>query len=157
MDPWALQGLFFLVSGCLKKQLIFEDVWGRRKVCQKSRKNPTFERPNCARYLDSVGLAECAGIPGELRRGLKPLWVRRNDTSRFREEIRHAVKGGRRIQSASAHSAGPGFYYCWFVGLWICLFGGVGRKKTWKMKKASPKVVEKGAKMEPKRCRISMG
>ena len=36
------------------------------------------------------------------------------------------------IQSASAHSAGPCLLICRFVGMWVCLFGGLRRIKAWR-------------------------
>ena len=47
----------------------------------------------------------------------------------------HFWSGGRlklSIQSASAHSAGPGFCISRFVGLWVRLLGGARRNKTGK-------------------------
>ena len=102
-----------------------------------------------------VGPAECAGLPGEVRRGqalricrdwpempknsgswriwqlgefgrdvfgefgkdiLENLAIWKFDR-RVGSKVSHAVRGGQRIQSVSAHSARPCFSLWWFVGL----------------------------------------
>ena len=47
------------------------------------------------------------------------------------------------IQSASAHSAGPGFYIRRFVGLWVRSFGGVRRNSAWKNENGANKGSER--------------